>query len=467
VHKLAERVLRHIREEKLLRPGDRLGIAVSGGPDSVALLRLMLEFKDELGVVLSVVHFNHQIRGTEADADQQFVSERALFYSLELRAESADTPAFAKQHKLSLEDAARRLRYQYFRKLLCDGVLNRIATAHTMDDQAETVLMRIVRGTGTRGLAGISERIAVGGGAGSDAAIVRPLLPFRRAELRQYLRDEDQNWREDSSNLDLHHTRNRIRQLLIPLMEKEFNPAVSERLSELAEIAQAEEEYWQSETQAALALFASEEPPMPHSMSVPQLQTQPLAMRRRIVRAIAERLGVRLEFQSVEAILNLAQATKSGEKTLTVNDDWQVVRHGNQVSFEQRQVKRPIADYEYRLDVPGEIEVPELGSRFRASLNAAPTNGTPNKQNMVTSLSIRNWRPGDRYQPAHSKSPRKIKELLQAKHLQGWERLLWPVVVCGENIIWVRGFPSPNSDLGRHGVIIEEFSIQNGLSRRK
>ena len=156
---LAQKVFSHIRQQDLLKPGDRVGAAVSGGADSVALLRLFLELRKELGVVLSVVHFNHKLRGAEADRDENFVAELARQHKLEFHCGCGDVAAFAAEQHIGLEAGARRLRYAYFRSLLSKGGVNRIATAHTLDDQAETVLLRLARGAGTRGLAGIYPRL--------------------------------------------------------------------------------------------------------------------------------------------------------------------------------------------------------------------------------------------------------------------------------------------------------------------
>src|SRR5579872_6254661 len=155
VQSLAQRVAGFARKHKLLGPGERVGAAVSGGGDSTALLRLMLELRDELGVVLSVVHFNHRLRDAESDADEAFVAHLAEIHRLELHADSGDVKLHAAHKRLSLETAAREMRYAYFRRLLREGRINRVATGHTLDDQAETVLLRITRGAGTRGLAGI------------------------------------------------------------------------------------------------------------------------------------------------------------------------------------------------------------------------------------------------------------------------------------------------------------------------
>ena len=173
-----------------MKPGHRTGIAVSGGLDSVALLRLALEFAAELGIVLSVVHFNHRLRGEESDGDERFVAELAAEHGLAFHCQSGEVRAHSSEKHLSLEAAARELRYWYFQSLLRAKTLDRIATAHTLDDQAETVILRLARGAGTRGLAGIYPQVAMAG-----RAIVRPLLRTQRCELEAYLRSCKQRWR--------------------------------------------------------------------------------------------------------------------------------------------------------------------------------------------------------------------------------------------------------------------------------
>src|SRR5215472_4113626 len=140
---MVEKVLRYIRDQRLIVPGDRVAVAVSGGADSVALLRVLLELRRELGAVLSVAHFNHKIRGAEADADEQFVRQLAQTFQVEFYCGSADAPAHAREQKMSLETAARELRHSWFAELVQDQKADKVATAHTQDDQAETVLMRI------------------------------------------------------------------------------------------------------------------------------------------------------------------------------------------------------------------------------------------------------------------------------------------------------------------------------------
>ena len=301
VEKMVQGVLDYIHRQDLLHAGDRVGVAVSGGADSVALLRIMLELRQELGMVLSVVHFNHKLRGAEAEADEQFVTQLAHRHKLELHVGSGDVAAHARNQHLSIEAAARQLRYRYFRRLFEEQKLNRIATGHTLDDQAETVLLRIVRGAGTRGLAGIYPQLQV---KGSQFSVVRPLLQTRRRLLEDFLAKIGQAWREDSSNRDLRHARNRVRHGIVPRLERTLNPSVRETLAETADIARSEEEYWQKEVDRVLPEIWQAER---RTLEPVGLAALPLALRRRVVRAAAESLGLRLEFRHVEEILDLSR----------------------------------------------------------------------------------------------------------------------------------------------------------------
>src|SRR5215470_13959148 len=231
---LAQKLLHHLRLHESIHPGQRIGVAVSGGADSVALLLLLLELRQRLGIVLSVAHFNHKLRGKASDADERFVAKLAAKHELEFHRASTEVAKNAKKERANLEDVARRARYDYFRSLVDSGACTRVAVAHTADDQAETVLAHILRGTGLAGLGGIHP---VAG------PIFRPLLPLRRAELRMYLRRKKQSWREDLTNRDTKRMRARIRKKLLPLLGKQFQPAIVEHLATLAELAREDEAF--------------------------------------------------------------------------------------------------------------------------------------------------------------------------------------------------------------------------------
>lgn len=220
------------------RPGDRVATAVSGGADSVALLALLLDVRADLGIVVSVAHFNHRLRGAESDADAEFVAGLAAKHGLEYFSATADL-----QHDRNIEALARRDRYAFFASLTAGSRATRVATAHTADDQAETVLTRLLRGSGTAGIAGIlPER--------DNGTIVRPLLNVRRGDLRAWAVARQLTWREDASNLDRRFLRNRVRQDLLPMLARDYNPAIVDVLGRAAEVARGDEAEWQRLTTA-------------------------------------------------------------------------------------------------------------------------------------------------------------------------------------------------------------------------
>jgi tRNA(Ile)-lysidine synthase len=445
VASLAQFVVQYIRKNDLVRPGDRVGLAVSGGADSVTLLRILLELRQELGIVLSVVHLNHLLRGAEADADEQFVRDLARSHQLEFIGERRDVRAYAAEHKLSLETAAREVRYGFFERLLREKRLDKIATAHTLDDQAETVLLKLLRGSGTRGLAGIYPQRKVLPGTGH---IVRPMLGVQRSEVESYLAALGQTWREDSSNQELRHTRNRIRHEVLPVLER-VSPGLRKSLADVAEIARAEEEYWSAEVTALLPSVFKNVGRTPRIGGSVFWGTS-LAMQRRLLRAAADSLGLALEFQQVSDILDVRQG---GSVALTKG--WTARLHKREIRFESSAARK--SEYEYPLPVPGKVDVPEIGVTLESSL----VNVSEPQQDDAALISpqlagapfvVRNWCPGDRFWPAHRKTEKKVKELLQDRHITGPEKKLWPVIASGDRVVWLRGFGVHREFQSKDGV---------------
>lgn len=470
---LTQRVARSIRERELMRAGDRVAVAVSGGADSVGLLRILLELRGELGVALSVAHFHHGIRGADADADEKFVAELAEAHGLELHSQRGDARAYATQRRLSLEAAARQLRHGFFESLM-GGTVKRIATAHTLDDQAETVLMKIVRGAGTRGMAGIFPELRVAG-----ASIVRPLLVIRREEVRAYLQDLQQPWREDATNTDLRLTRNRVRARVIPVLREHLNPSVDASLAHLAEISLAEEEYWTAHIKRMLPLVCKLGEPARGggrkqtsadaiAIDVQALQGQPLAVQRRLLRAAVEQIGFSLDFEHVQATLDMIsrrQMRGAQTKKVEIADGWNARLLFRELRIERSSSEATATDYEYLLPVPGESRIPELGATIRARIsedNGSVIHAAYNRAHAFelpsgSALRVRNWRAGDHFRPARHTSEKRVKELLYPLHLSAEEKRVWPVVVAGERIVWVRGIEAP-ALLASNGqqIVIEE-----------
>lgn len=474
-----EKLLRYIREHHLLGPGDRVAVACSGGADSVALLRMLLELRETLGIVLSVAHFHHQIRGAEADEDELFVHGLARQFQLELHAGSADVPAYARERKMSMETAARESRHLWFAGLIHDGRADKIATAHTLDDQAETVLMRIVRGTGVRGLAGIAAEQ-------KDKHLIRPLLGTSRQEIEAYLKGIGQTWRNDSSNLDECHTRNRVRHTLLPLLEREFNPAIRETLADLAEVARGEDAYWRKELGALLPRLVR--PGLPSrsgrsttgnasrtvALDLEMLRVLPEAVQRLALQEAAGQLGASLEFKHIQQLTRMIQEPKRVQ-SLSLPGGLRAKTSLRELRLSPEEEKTP-ANYQYVLPIPGEVHVPELGRIIRAqviSIGKQKVSGYNselllNRTRLAPKLTVRNWRAGDRFFPPHSKSPKKVKELLQSdrmgKHFSAEDRKLWPVLESAGQIVWMRGFSVAEAFAGHDAdaVLIEEIEMGSG-----
>jgi tRNA(Ile)-lysidine synthase len=457
-----------INKHRLIKPGDRIGVAVSGGADSVALFRILLELKQELGIVLAIVHFNHLLRGSESDADEHFVTDLARRHQVEYFSDRGDAANFSRERRLSIESAARALRYKFFADLLGNGRASRIATGHTLDDQAETVLLKLSRGAGTRGLAGIypeKYEEVEGGRARHGATIIRPLLSVRRADLELYLKDLNQPWREDSSNQDFRMARNRVRHRVLPVMERELNPSIRENLADTAEIARDEEAYWETLVEESLQQVWDRKH---HGIDLIELRGMPRALQRRIIRAVGAEHRFSLESRHVADILSIV----SGEtEAASLPRDWRAERERDYLRFIAPQ---PVVeqDYDYLLPVPGRVEVPEASACFEASL--VPRDGEGynphdlnpkdlvSEQYPTTELRVRNWRAGDSFWPAHTKSPKKVKELLQERHITGTQRKLWPVVASGDELLWLRGFSTRKDENanGARALLIREIPLK-------
>lgn len=317
-----------IREH--IRPGDRICVAVSGGADSVALLLALHEAntaaRDSLGIGLSAVHVHHGIRAAaESDADLAFVQDLCIQLDVPLHIHHADVPARATQNRETLEEAAREVRYAFFRTLIASGHADSVLTAHTLDDQAETVLMKLLRGAWTEGLSAIHPVILIETAASSSQVptrtgrILRPLLSTTRSQIESFLQSRNQPWRTDSTNADTAYTRNRVRHELLPQL-RTFNPSIDQTLANLAELAREEEFRWQAELSRLLPQLLLPGKPVrgggravattPGAASVSieldRLRSLDPALRRRVLRGAARQLGFRLSFDDTTRLLALA-----------------------------------------------------------------------------------------------------------------------------------------------------------------
>lgn len=438
----------------------RLSVALSGGADSVALLRILVARSVELGLALHAAHLHHGLRGAEADADQEFCRALAAKLGVSFHEARVDTvreaAADPKSGKASetIEEAARRLRYAWFRQLIASGELDAIATAHTLDDQAETVLAKFLRGAWTEGLAGISPKLET-----PEGSIIRPLLAAKRAEIEAYLRVIGQSWREDTSNRDLTFTRNRIRHELLPLLEG-WNPRLREHMAQMAALACDEEAWWQTElARLAPQLLLPGRPVRGGgraagsgldsglAIEVSRLGALAPALQRRLIRHAAEKFGAALDFSATEALRSLALEGRAGQK-LALPHGLRAERTARELRLSTHLEPTPkgkstgVPPEAYAVPIPGEIDAPAFGLRLRIDLaaSAAPS-GTPNGRSSspAKTATLRNWKPGDRVRLRYSGGPRKVKEVLERLRVTGTDRAVWPVLEIDGRIIWMRG----------------------------
>jgi tRNA(Ile)-lysidine synthase len=427
----------------LLKPGLRLGVGLSGGADSVALLRALKERSGELGLALHVAHLHHGLRGAEAEADLEFARALAAELELPFHEGRVEAAAEAAAKGETLEEAARRLRYGWFRELMGLGEVEAVATAHTRDDQAETVLAKFLRGAWTEGFSGIHPEVEF-----PEGRILRPLLGTTRAEVEAYLKGMGQEWREDSSNRHLTFTRNRIRHELLPLLEG-WNPRLREHLAQMAELARDEEAWWQAEVARLAPQYILPGRPVRGggraagdglALEATRLAKLAAAVQRRLLRFAAGQMGAALDFAATETLRRMALSGRAGQK-LELAQGLRAERTQREVHLTMgpaqaaERAAGPVP--EYRGEIPGEISAPAFGLRLRMRAASAAAEGQTAGPGQVATL--RTWRPGDRVRLRYSGGPRKVKEVLERLRVTGSERGLWPVLEAAGRIVWMQG----------------------------
>jgi tRNA(Ile)-lysidine synthase len=437
---LLQRITGFIERHGMFRAGQAVGVAVSGGADSVCLLYLLRELAHHWALRLQVLHLNHNLRGEESVGDAGFVRELAGALGLpvtihEARFDAADG---------NLEQAARQARLAFFRARIAAGAVDRVAVGHTRSDQAETVLFRFLRGAGTAGLSGIRPVTTDG--------IVRPLLEVDRVEVEGFLRERGIRWREDSSNVDPRFDRNRIRHQLLPQLVRDWNPALAEALAQTADWAQAEESWWESEVDRLAGAMLIRRPGVVF-LKAGQLSALPLAAGRRLVRRALEVAKGNLrgvDFGHIASILRLASNPRGHGRVqapgvaILRSFDW--LRIGPPHSLASRESYSQAASVPGAFRVPGSdlevclelIEKPETSDPVNSVYNCRM--GGLDWQRLSGRLEWRSWQAGDRYRPSGSTGEEKIKTLFQRARIPVWERRYWPVLTDGPSIVWVRQF---------------------------
>jgi tRNA(Ile)-lysidine synthase len=424
----------------LAAAGDRIAVAVSGGPDSVALARALHAVARDLGVeIAGLVHVNHGLRGADADLDETFCRELAARLDLPIDVSRVDVAALARARRRSIEAAAREARYASFKTAADRLRASRVATGHTLDDQAETVLLRLFRGAGARGVSGI--RVCRG-------PFVRPLLDCTRQDLLDYLRDLDESFRTDLSNDDRRIPRNRIRHELLPVVDR-IAPGARRALARMAAHSADDESFFR---EAVIRLAPSVVLPG-GQVCLEALASQPPALARRLIRWALEQAAPATTFGAAHlaAVTSLIQSPDAGRVDLPGvvverTGDRLAIRPAMGRSDRARDAGR--TRFEYRLPCPGVVEIPEAGVTILAAPGQMSVADAGKRvdvahvraSSVVLPLTVRNRHDGDRLRPFGAPGHRKLQDVFVDRKVPKDERDRVPIVTDARgHIVWVAG----------------------------
>jgi tRNA(Ile)-lysidine synthase len=434
-------------------------VAVSGGPDSVALLHLLYDLSQELRLHLEVAHLQHGIRGEEAQEDARFVADLAEKIQLPFHLREVNLPRLkSAAGKGNLEALAREARYRFFATIARHRKLGKIATAHTEDDQAETVLMWLLRGSGMKGLGGMSPVQPLNitdGGSSNQYAIVRPLLGVSKAEIVGFLGEKQLTYRVDRSNQEPLFLRNWIRLSLIPLLKDKTDASLSSRLARQAELIRDEEHLLNKSAHAELDKIRTSD-----GINGRALCDYGTAMQRRLLRLWIEqaRGDLRgLDFHHVDALLHLI-AGGPPQARLSLPGGWELVKEYETLRLQKNfRTRRGYPCYSYELVIGAKLTIPEAGMAIQSRKILPPLSSLPdNLMEAVFDMAalpadqpliVRNFRPGDRFQPLGMAGHKKLKDFFIENKLALSVRASLPLFVLGDEVIWVPGYG--RSEIGK------------------
>lgn len=430
------KVKKIIERYNMFSPGDRVLVGVSGGPDSVCLLHILNRCRKEMALSLHIVHINHGIRKRESKREEKFVSHLASRMSLPITVKSLDVPSYARKKRLTIEEAARDMRYSAFEQLA--GKLNakKIALGHTASDQVETVLMHLLRGSGPQGLSGIPPVRKLG-----STAIVRPLIEVNREEILNYLKKNNLTFCLDSSNRKTEYFRNKVRLKLLPLLRKNYNENIDGALLRLSEILKEENAYWERVVERVLGKIVSWEAEKILIDFKKFLRYNVIVQRRVLYRLF----GGIVSLSQIEAIRNLAQKSSQG-KRIYLGKRFSVRKEGNFLIFSSSPERR-FKKFNYPLRVPGKNEIEGLN----LTLNTRIVDFYPVSEKETNTayfdidkinfkkLLLRNRREGDRFRPFGLRGTKKLSDFFIDRKIPRRLRDRVPLLVEGEDILWVVG----------------------------
>jgi tRNA(Ile)-lysidine synthase len=447
---ILSRVRGTIQRNHMIEPRDHIGVAVSGGVDSVVLLDILAGLREELHISLTILHLNHGIRGEEAERDQRFVQALSKEYALPCLDKEVDCPSYMQERSLSLQEAARELRYLFFEEAIQSHDLAKVAIGQTADDQAETVLMRFLTGGAARGLKGIPPL---------RGPYIRPLLDVWRVELLAYARHKGISFVQDSSNTKKTYLRNRIRHELLPAL-RAYNPKIKERLLHLAQVLGEDERYLEALTGEVAKRIVSRGKEA--SIPIPQLLSLPPALQARVLQHAFAQLssGGVMEYSHVKGILHMIQG-RGGTKDLALPKGlWATMIYDTLVLGTQEGKPAGVAE-ETDLTIPGRTRLDGFGKEIEAAIAEGRLQPRPDPQeayldyhHLNLPLLVRPFHPGDSFIPLGMKGRKKLKDFFIDLKIPRSERPNIPLVISGGDICWVAGWR-----------IDERFKIGNGTKK--
>jgi len=416
---MIEKIKTILEHEDLIPMGSCVVLGVSGGIDSMALLHVL----HRMGIPLVVAHLNHSIRGAESDADEVFVKKCCRQLGVECMTTQTDVPAWAEEKGISLEMAAREARHAWFTQVADQRSNGMVMLAHHADDQLETFFLRAARGAGVSGLCGMKRSQSL-----KNITLIRPMLGIRRVEIFQWVKNEGIEWREDSSNSDEQSPRNRVRYQMIPTLEK-INPNAAENILRSLEVLRAEDDFMKEYVRGQSSPLTMDDD-LRRGWDL-HWAAQPKALQRRMVQDWLIENGVQADFDSIERVIRFFSETH-GSKALDLEGLRIISEYGK-----LRVVSKIFSEDGKRHDVlEPSVRMKEgfgiLRGPWKASISRAKIAGRK--------VTVRTPRPGDRMNPYGMEGSKKLQDIFVDLKIPRVQRAGWPVVECGEEIIWLPGY---------------------------
>ena len=438
MNSLISEVRKTIQKYDMIQPGDRVVVGISGGPDSAALLHALWELRGDFHLSLLAAHLDHRLR-PEGEKEAHFVRKLAGKLGVPFFGGRADVRSCQKEKGLTVQEASREVRYAFLKEIARKNRADKIALGHTADDQAESMIMRILRGSGTRGLSGIPPV--------RNGLYIRPLIGVWREEIEAFLEEKRIVPLTDPSNQSQKYLRNRIRHELLPLLQQ-YNPRIRQVLVQMADLFRGEEEFWETHLSEKLAGAVRSRRKETLVLDVPALLSHPLPIRLRCLRKAIEETQGHLRGISLPHIwaLNSLLEASDPNRTLKLPRGLTVTRAYQALHLSRS--REEAVPFEHPVPGPGYVEIPEIGRAMRfetqsrkgkAPLDESPLVALLDFDDLEFPLTVRSFHPGDRFQPLGMEGEKKIKDLFIDCKVPALQRKRIPILCRGDRILWVGG----------------------------